>query len=104
MDKEQIHKIIEFLEHFRKSRRMYFENPDEIENVRSFLHGFNIAYMLTTGKQVPRFDPEGWEASYHKVPYPKPDRNIDDLSAKDLVEQTIEIQINAWKKLLETTK
>jgi hypothetical protein len=83
---------------------MYLENTDDNESVRGFLHGFNIAYMLTTGESVPRFDPEGWEASYYKVPYPNPDKNLDEIEAKDLVEQTLNFQINAWKKLIEITK
>lgn len=103
MDREQIFSIIKFLEHVRKMPQMYFVNPTDINEVSSFLLGFNIAYGMTTGNSVPRFDPEGWEATYYKVPYPKPDRNIDDISAKDLVDQTLEVQINAWKKLLEIT-
>ncbi len=81
---------------------MYFGDSYDIDDVSSFLLGFNIAFGLTTGQAVPRFDPEGWEASYYKVPYPKADRNIGDISAKDLVDQTLEVQINAWKTLLDT--
>lgn len=103
IDKEQIIAIIKFLEHVRTNPQMYFEKPDDIQQIGSFLLGFNVAYSITTENQVPRFDPEGWEATYYKVPYPKPDRNVDDISAKDLVYQTLEVQINAWKKLLEIT-
>ena len=104
MNKKQIIKIIEFLEHVRESRPMYFGKIDDVEQIRSFLLGFNIAYMLTTGKDVPRFDPEGWIASYYKVPHPHFDRNIDDISPEELVNQTLSVQIDAWKKLLENTK
>jgi hypothetical protein len=102
IDKEQIIEIIEFLEHVRESLPMYFKATNDIEAVTSFLLGFNIAYMLTTGKQVPRFDPEGWIASYYKVPFPHFDRNIEDIPPEDLIDQTLEVQINSWKKHLET--
>lgn len=83
MNREQILSIIKFLEHVRKSPPMYFGDHYDTDDVSNFLLGFNIAYGITTGKSVPRFDPEGWEASYYKVPSPKPDRNIDEISVKD---------------------
>lgn len=102
IDKEQIIEIIKLLEHVRNNIQMYFVKPDDINEISSFLLGFNIAYMITTGKQVPRFDPEGWIASYYKVPFPHFDRNIDDISPEDLIDQTLDVQINSWKKHLET--
>jgi hypothetical protein len=104
MNAEQIIEIIKFLEHVRKNPQRYFENPEDIKQMGSFLLGFNAAYMIMTGKEVPRFDHEGWEASYYKVPYLKPGRKTDYIAAKDLVDQTLEVQANAWKRLFETTK
>ena len=104
MDKETINNVINFLKHVRNNSQMYFVNPDDINEVSGFLLGFNTAYGITTGESVPRFDPDGWEATYYKVPYPKPDRNIDDIPAKALVEQILDVQINAWEKSLESTK
>lgn len=103
MDKKQTVEIINFLEHVRNNPQMYFVEPDDINEVSSFLLGFNVAYGITTKGSVPRFDSEGWEATYYKVPYPKPNKNVSNISAKDLVDQTLEVQINAWRKLLETT-
>lgn len=108
MEHEKIEEIIEQLESIKKRPAMFLGKPDDVDAITHFLNGYHAAIFMIKGERIPILDDykkireqRGWEWNATSVAREMKEKSIPD---KEIVQELITIEIEAWKIVLEAEK